>query len=54
MLKVISDFGKALEMMSKEIEKVPMGFYWIAGALIFLWLCLYFFHYCVDCAFSMI
>lgn len=42
-MKIISDFGKALETMSKEIEKVPIWFYWTAAAIVLVFIILYFF-----------
>ncbi len=42
-MKGISNIGKALETASKGIENVPVGFYWVAAALTFILLILYFF-----------
>ena len=41
-MKIIRDFGKALETMSKEIQGVPEEFYWGAGAVMLMLLILYF------------
>lgn len=41
-MKVISDFGKALETMSGEIESVPIWFYWIVSIVSIVFLLLYF------------
>ena len=41
-MKIIRDFGKALETMSKEIQGVPEEFYWGAGAVMLALLILYF------------
>lgn len=41
-MKVISDFGKALETMSGEIESVPIWFYWLVSVVIIVFLILYF------------
>lgn len=41
-MKIISDFGKALETMSREIESVPIEFYWISAVIILGLLFLYF------------
>lgn len=42
-MKIIRDFGKALETMSKEIQGVPEEFYLGAGAAMLVLLILYFF-----------
>ena len=41
-MRLISDFGKALDTMSREIEKVPAVFFVIAGGIVLLLLLLYF------------
>lgn len=42
-MKIIRDFGKALETMSKEIQGVPEEFYLGAGAAMLVLLILFFF-----------
>lgn len=42
-MKGISNIGKALETVSKGIANVPWGFYWVAAAMTFILLILYFF-----------
>lgn len=41
-MRIISNFGKALETMSKEIEKVPAAFFLAAGGIILILFAVYF------------